>query len=217
MVDGSGSLQQVLWWNGGGEELPSGRFDLAYTLRASDWRGSRQAQVEFVDYHSVDDKIVEIQHPALEIHDYRSVEDPMGTLSSIRNHPSTVILAEGNEKEQVGGSNRLELSPADHLVIWTIPPSPADLLAVLVKVQPRIVSIFSVYPINVDPGTFITRLLGLLKFALNHHQGEVNYTELAAATGQCSSTVRCGLDWLTKTGRINLESKSEEGNKFLCW
>ncbi|MCK4471434.1 MAG: single-stranded-DNA-specific exonuclease RecJ, partial [Anaerolineae bacterium] len=47
--DDEGTDQRVIWWQGAGWPLPQGRFDLAYVVRASDYRGQRDVQVEWVD------------------------------------------------------------------------------------------------------------------------------------------------------------------------
>ena len=40
--DQGGNRQRVIWWRGAGRGLPGGRFDLAYTLRASSYKGQRE-------------------------------------------------------------------------------------------------------------------------------------------------------------------------------
>mgnify|MGYP000447732720 CR=1 FL=1 len=42
----AGAERQVIWWDGGSEPLPEGRFDLAYVARNSTYRGTRELQVE---------------------------------------------------------------------------------------------------------------------------------------------------------------------------
>ena len=39
VTDEAGAEQQVIWWDGGSEPLPEGRFDLAYVARNSTYRG----------------------------------------------------------------------------------------------------------------------------------------------------------------------------------
>ncbi len=139
-------MQTVLWWNGAGETLPEGKFDLAYTLRASDWRGSRQVQMEFVDFLIVETPAVEIQSQKHEIVDYRNVLDPLSLLPKLKNQPSTLVWAEAEAKKGVGGKDRNELEHADNLVIWTIPPSPEELQVALETVKPRIVTLVGADP-----------------------------------------------------------------------
>lgn len=208
--DEAGNSQPVLWWDGRGEELPEGKFDLAFTLRASDWRGCRQVQMEFVDLRLVEREKIEVRSRKAEILDYRAEKDPRSLLEKLGRQPSTIIWAEGDEKEQVGGKDRNELTRADHLIIWAIPPSPAELRAALEKVQPRTVSLLTPRLDIEDTESFISRLMGLLKFVISQRGGKVTYQELAAASGHRVVTIQRGLSWLIARGNVVLLREEQE-------
>jgi single-stranded-DNA-specific exonuclease len=46
--DATGKIQRVIWWHGGGQNPPEGRFDLAFALRVNEYRGERMVQVEWL-------------------------------------------------------------------------------------------------------------------------------------------------------------------------
>ncbi len=46
--DATGRIQRVIWWHGGGQMPPEGRFDLAFALRVNEYRGERMVQVEWL-------------------------------------------------------------------------------------------------------------------------------------------------------------------------
>lgn len=73
--DESGNVASVLWWGGADLELPSGRFDLAYTLRANDYKGQPQLALEFVDFRVVEEAVVEVERPRVEVIDRRLFTD----------------------------------------------------------------------------------------------------------------------------------------------
>ncbi|HEY5270034.1 MAG TPA: hypothetical protein VII97_06830, partial [Anaerolineales bacterium] len=204
VADETGNLHTILWWNGAGETLPEGKFDLAYTVRASDWRGSRQVQMEFVDFRVIEALPVELKSQKQEIVDYRNVKDPLTLLSTFHNQPSTLVWAEAEAKKEVGGKDRNELEHADNLVIWTIPPSPGELQVALETVRPHIVTLVGAHPFLEVTDTFMEHLTGLLKYAATHRAGKVTYVELAAATAQRRITVEKGLNWLVSSGKITL-------------
>jgi single-stranded-DNA-specific exonuclease len=210
VADQGGNLQSVLWWNGAGESLPQGKFDLAYSLRASDWRGSRQLQVEFVDFRLLEIPQVEIKSEKPAIVDLRNIIDPHSRLTQFHDQPSTLIWAEAEAKMEVSGKDRNELEHADNLVIWTIPPSPRELEAALEIVKPRVVTLVGAHPFLEITDAFLARLIGLIKFALNHHDGRINYTTLAAATAQRLTTVEQGLNWLVSSGKISLLRQEDD-------
>ena len=212
IADELGSSQSVLWWNGADEKLPEGKFDLAFTLRAADWKGKRNVQMEFVDFRVIETS-VEIISPKLEIVDFRAEKYPRSMLLNFRNQPSTVVWAEADAKKEVDGKDRNELEPANNLVIWTIPPSPDVLLGVLKTVNPRIVTLVCAHPKLDCADPFVERLIGLLKYAITYREGKVTYAALAAATAQRQITVEQGLNWLVSRGKITL--MHQEGN--LLW
>ncbi len=210
VADEAGSKQQVLWWDGGSEEIPSGKFDLAYTLRASDWRGSRQVQLEFVGFRIVEAEIAKIVSRKVEVVDYRLAKDPKHILSTAREQSSTIIWAEAGEKGRVRGKDRNELTPANKLVIWTIPPSPEELHAALEVVRPETVWLVAAHPPLEITDNFIARLTGLLKYTITHRNGQVTYPQLATATAQRLVTVRKGLAWLVARGTIEIKQETDD-------
>jgi single-stranded-DNA-specific exonuclease len=208
--DENGITQQVLWWDGGSEELPNGKFDLAYTLRASDWRGVRQSQLEFVDFRVVEEEKLDVRSKKLEVIDCRDAENPAKMLSAFTLQPSTMLWAEGVEKKTINGFDRYELKPADTLVVWTIPPSPDELKVALETVKPEKIVLFAIDPGADDLKAFLERLAGLVKFVLNKKAGKTSFTELAAATAQKVATVRLGLEWLSKRGQVTVVDNGGE-------
>ena len=204
VTDETGIPQTVLWWGGAGETLPNGKFDLAYTVRGSDWRGSPQVQMEFVDFRVIEEPMVVFKSQRPEIIDLREVSEPAKLLPGFVSNPSTLIWAESDAKKEIGGKDRNELKPANNLVVWTIPPSHSELEDALELVKPTILTLVCAHPFLEITDAFMARLTGLLKFAITHHEGEVTYTKLAAGTAQRLITVEIGLNWLVSAGKISL-------------
>lgn len=209
VADEAGNVHMILWWNGLNEPLPEGKFDLAYTLRASDWRGTRQVQMEFVDFRLAEDKPIEVRIPVVEILDYRHADNALELLKSLP--AGTVVWAEGKDKKQIGGLDRYGLMKSEALAIWTMPPGPEELHLVLEKVKPQRVFLFASNPGLDDLESFLERLAGLVKFIISRHGGRTSYTELAAATAQKETAVRKGIGWLAKSGNVKVENESKSG------
>jgi single-stranded-DNA-specific exonuclease len=49
VTDGAGTLEAV-WWNGGNESLPVGKFDLAFAPQMNEFNGSRRVQLKVLDW-----------------------------------------------------------------------------------------------------------------------------------------------------------------------
>ncbi len=211
VADPSGNSRTVLWWNGGEarETLPT-HFDLAYSVRASDWRGTPQIQLEFMDIRATETDKITLPSRQFEIIDYRNEPDTLQVLSTLPPHPNTMLWAEGEAKQAVNGQDRHALSPAPALAIWTIPPSAQELQAALEKVHPGTVYLFAIGQPEQSPQDFIARLAGLVKYAINRRDGRINWSELETATAQRLSTVRTGLAWLQAQGQVELESQEQD-------
>jgi single-stranded-DNA-specific exonuclease len=188
--DGSGAVQTVLWWQGDAARLPAGRFDLAYTVRASDYRGRRDVQVEWVDARLAEPPAplaaVRLKPPAIRVVDCRQEADPYGALERLRADVGgdVPVWAEAEALSEVGGRDRRSLELSESLVIWTLPPGPAELSAALKTVAPRTVYLFGVDPVSDSPGleVFLKRLVGLVKHRMSAHGGRASVLSLTHLT-----------------------------------
>jgi len=210
VADDTGNTHAVMWWNGAGEIAPNGIFDLAYSVRATDWRGSHEVQMELVDFRVIEAAPVEVKSQKPEIIDFRNIKEPLTLLPDFRRDISTMIWAEADAKKEVGGKDRNELEPANNLVIWTTPPSPRELEYAMGIVKPKIVTLVCAHPFLEITDAFMTRLTGLFKFAISHYEGKITYADLAAGTAQRRITVEQGLNWLVSSGKITLVRQEKD-------
>ena len=67
------NIQSVLWWGGGGSVLPEegSKFDIAYSMRASTFRGNKQVSLQFEEFRIVEEVPPELRKRKVEIVDYR--------------------------------------------------------------------------------------------------------------------------------------------------
>jgi single-stranded-DNA-specific exonuclease len=223
--DEQGNSRQVLWWQGGSwlptikSTLQQGRFDLAFTLRASDYRGARDIQVEWLDARLLE--AVELAEPApqIEVQDYRRQDHPLAALKQLAAEREIQVWGEAEAVQKlsatgIGARSRQELTACRVLAIWTTPPGPAELKVALEKSTPEVVYLFGVDPETADQNNFLKRLAGLVIYALNHRDGQVELASLAAATAHSELTVRKGLDWLAVHGDITIVSEGNDQIKL---
>jgi hypothetical protein len=203
----TGSKQTVIWWGGGGEPLPDGLFDLAYTLRASDFRGTPQITVELTDIRASESDAVQLRSETREINDWREEDDPGQRLAELlaQGDPLVLVWAEGTAQKAVHGLGRHQLTESETLVIWSAPPSREVLADALARVRAKRLILVGVDPGDGQPRAFRERLRGLVKFVVTHKAGHVTLDELAAATAQPMGTIRSGLDYLASRGEVIVE------------
>ena len=206
--DENGHVQSVLWWGGAGSELPEegSKFDIAYSMRASTFRGTKQVTLQFEDFRVVEEAPPELRKRKVEIIDYRL--ESASSLEKLREQvPALEIWAESADKGK--GKGRFELHPADEFAIYTTPPSPTELQAVLEAVHPKVVYLFGVSPASEKADAFLSRLAGLAKYVINQKSGKATVGELAVVTAQREGTIRLGLEWLAAGGHISIQRDEE--------
>ena len=104
VTDEAGGERQVIWWDGGGEPLPEGWFDLAYVARISTYRGRRRLQVEWVEARACAQAEAEVKVKAeIEIEDHRRVEQPREALAELVGRGEVAIWREGEGAGDIPG------------------------------------------------------------------------------------------------------------------
>ena len=202
--DERGHRQRVIWWRGAGQDLPSGAFDLAYTLRTSTYKGEREALVEWLDYRQRATAAPEtdVSAPLYELIDHRRSLSTEKDLASARaRYPDALVWAEVERPENA--VDRLHLAPAETLIVWTIPPSSEIWTAALATVDPDRLIVFGARPRLENRSAFLLRLAGLVKYALARKAGGARLEELAAAMGERERSVLVGLQLLRALGKLD--------------
>jgi len=209
--DEAGRNQKIMWWGGAGEDLPEegSWFDIAFSLRASTFRGERQITVQFEDFQIVEEKQpAEIAGRELEVIDLRSSKVPEEELAAlIRQLPELEVWSEGSQRQK--GKMRFELQAARELAVYTIPASSRDLAEALRIVRPEKVFLFALSGGEEYADQFLEHLAGLCKFAINERGGRATIQQLAGACSQRTASVRLGLEWLRASGHISFLGESD--------
>lgn len=209
--DRAGHQQAVLWWNGANLPQPDDRFDLACLVRASNYRGEPEIQLEWVDFAPITEESLALTGAPVTIVDLRTEPHPRPHVEMLRAREKTILWAEGEARDRLGGHARGDLSPAETLIIWTAPPGRPELIKAIRQVQPRQVVLIGLPAETDDIEAFLNRLAGLVKFLLGQGNGcaPANLERLAGAAAQRESVVHLGLRWLAARGHILLEENSE--------
>ncbi len=210
LQDAEGTHQEVLWWKSADLPLPEGKFDLAYSVQSSTFRGQKQVQVTWKDVRAKERAKVKVEpkQTGPEVVDLRETAHPLEELATLRErHPRLFVWAEG--RENAPGRGRSQAGPSPALAIWTTPPGRAELEAVLEKVEPEKVYVFAQSPSTNTVEDFLKILAGLVKHTLNAKGGEAELAALAEAVGQRVAVVRSGLEWLEGQGHVQIRSRSE--------
>lgn len=202
--DDSGLMQQVMWWDGGSEKLPEGRFDIAYRLSLNERLELEAALVDLRVYAAeVAQQAVEDEE-TLTIKDWRRESDPAARLERILSaDPAALVWAEGYSRRDLPHfKRRADLQPAATLVIYNPPSDPETLAEAMRVVSPQMVHIFGVQPPFEDFESFLRQLVLAARNAREKHEGVVPISLLCGATAASAQVVRAGLDLLAAEGQF---------------
>lgn len=213
--DESGNSRRVLWWQGVREWIPEGRFDLAFTARSSDYRGSVEIQLEWIDARAIEspDEAIPLRQSQIQVFDFRGSLEPMKDLDALTADSPCTIWREGKLEEEPKGSQRNLLLPAEMLVIWNIPPGRSEIKLALERVKPTKVALFANVVGMDDPQTFLKTLSGLVRHALRTRDGEISINKLAELLNQRDSTVQTGIHWMSARGFVHVIEST--GDRFV--
>ena len=110
--DSGGRQQRVIWWRGAGQNVPAGRFDLAYTLRTNDYKGVREPLVEWQDYRLISTSVPQLQDEAVAFEqiDHRLSQSPAEQLEAVlARFPDALVWSEVESDRGRGRSPELEV------------------------------------------------------------------------------------------------------------
>ena len=211
LADAAANVQKVIWWRGAEADLPPGRFDIAYSISSTTFRGEQALNVEWIDFQVAEAPAIEVVVPAveLEVLDWRTRFDVAQAVLELVNRGRAVVWSDGPHATSFPIARRYDLSEANTLVIWSPPCGWREVAYALERVNPKTIVLCAVDNLDDRFDPFINRLAGLLKHDLNQRGGHVDITRLSAALGQRLVTTRKGIEWLEAAGQIQVVEWSE--------
>lgn len=204
--DPESNLNRLILWNGSGLNLPAGTFDLAYTPRATNYRGEDQVSLEWIDYRLVKDEIdvsAKIQTQSVQNIDLRNAS-PEEQLNHFLDLPNTIVWKEGTTNAEIQGMNRLNLVPSKNLVIWSVPSDYETLKNILDTVKPLNIYWVLSSPTEHQLKDFLRIFVSHIKSTIKHDRYDIQILQMAADLSVTETTIKLALDWLVAKGIISI-------------
>ncbi|MGQ9518386.1 MAG: DHHA1 domain-containing protein, partial [Anaerolineae bacterium] len=222
LTDEAGISHEVIWFNGDRDLLPQGPLDLAFALRQNLYGGTRRMQIELVAVRRTPATPIPIPIPehTLEVLDLRASSEGIDILRHWAERASAgesiALWGEGKGTTTFPFLQRRDqLSPAETLAIWSVPPGPEEFAAALDRTGARrLVLIYGDCP-PADLRTLLLDLMGLVKHTLRAKQGEARLSTLAGLTAQRKETVLLGLELLSDLDVCMFERIGDDNLFFL--
>jgi single-stranded-DNA-specific exonuclease len=204
--DAEGDQRRILFWNGTDYQLPEGRFDLAYSIRTSDFKGKNELTLEWVDSRQDESQFIKIDDRLkIKLVDLRSIPNPESEINKLAIQPGVTIFQEGIINGHLLGKNRIEIGPTKHLVIETPPPSLSILKEIIFRSNPQTITFCAIDTRPDILESFLASLMGLIRFAINKKAGQLDIQRISARLSQNPITVQRGMDLLAEKGIISLD------------
>ncbi|HRE49264.1 MAG TPA: single-stranded-DNA-specific exonuclease RecJ [Aggregatilineales bacterium] len=201
--DDSGASLPVLWWGGAERRIPEGVFDIAFLPKMR--RG--ELQLEFVDYRETGEVWLEdVDTSAITILDWRRDPAPAHRLAILlEDGTEAQVWAEGFSRQTYPHfKRRADLSEGETLIIYSAPPDPKTLAAVIARVQPQTIHLFGIDPPIADLPAFLRLLQTATRNVIAHFGGRTTLDILSGAIAGSRAALRAGLDFLALDGQITL-------------
>ncbi|MEL6403406.1 MAG: single-stranded-DNA-specific exonuclease RecJ [Chloroflexota bacterium] len=210
LADENGNEQRVVWWFGDVDAVPSGKFDIAYTVRPNVFRGERSAMVEWLDVRPAEGASITLNtKPQYAVVDYRHHTNADALLAQVhKQYDDVLIWADGIKLEDA--VDRYHLQEAETLVVWTIPCDVTVWKASLRTVQPSRLILFGQKPKIQTPKSLIETLIGMAKYALREKQGLIHMPEMASLTGHSEVTIREALRWINSHTTLTIKHEDDD-------
>jgi len=209
--DQSNVVMDVLHWQSRVENHPGGVFDLAYTIKNANYRGSPQLSIEWMGFRQEEITPLHLTTKKdLEVIDNRRKRVAVSEINLYAQNPGVAIFREGTLMQLIPkGVDRRTIEKSRELVITNTPPDWEILAGLIASVLPEKVLVYDLDPLEGSMQNTITRLAGLLKFAIRGKGGIANVSDLAIQCSQTEGFIRLGVEFLSARGDIAIETEGE--------
>ncbi|NMB53392.1 MAG: single-stranded-DNA-specific exonuclease RecJ [Leptolinea sp.] len=215
LKDDSGNSLPMVWWNADESRIPSGKFDLAYSISENEYKGEITLQAEWIDGQSREETEIEFQSShRMKVVDFRSSPNPLKEAISACGNRSYLIYEEPPRTDNPFSSGRYHLYSSDILILASLPPSPQVFEQILTKTN--FASLFLAYPpsTSLAISAFLKQLAGYIKFAVEERTGLASLQDLAEVMNENIQTIDAGIQWFSASGKIKILAKDDQLYKF---
>jgi single-stranded-DNA-specific exonuclease len=206
LSDGDKKFTALWWW---ADEVQTGiRQRTAFKLTENIYRGSRSLQLEIKalessvkDLASSSENIKKAEK-TVKVIDLRNIN--MEQLDIGRE--DTVYFLEGRKQLSLYPIiNRDYQRKAERLVLIAFPPSAEILKEMIILTGAEEIALSSIVDNSLGFKEFISSLMGLIKYTINHKNGILNITDAAVFLSEKEITIKRGLDYLRAKAALDYE------------
>lgn len=241
LEDEDDNLFEAVWWQKSGLDFEvSEKVNVAFTPEINTFGGERRIQLVIKDIQSAkhsESKTISKQDsiqaqdisknttvfiPKLIDHRKKTRADRIFSSYFKTTKENALIFAENSTTLEVLNKdpilkprifNRLNMSKTDQLMLFDLPPDLSVLSKLIGDSGAKIIHLIG-KNYEEEPKTIINKLSGMLKYAYNNKNGEVNVNNIASVLSTSVLVINSCIELLDKANIINISSKISELIKF---
>jgi len=203
LEDEQGQAMQAVWWNTREAEIPSGWFDLAYSLNINEYKSRITLQAVWTDFHIVEEPEETLRpEETSRFIDFRSIQDPLAAARLACKDVEYLIYQEPHDLNDPLSCGRDQVRPTSSLILSSAPPSWQVFDQIISRANPQRIYIVFDQISEYSPNSFLKQLFARLRFAVDHRSGVVASSDLAQALNARLEAVKSAMDWLAAAGKI---------------
>ncbi|MBQ8886387.1 MAG: single-stranded-DNA-specific exonuclease RecJ [Candidatus Gastranaerophilales bacterium] len=224
--DNSSSFDCIKW-NYPNFNLPlNSEIDLLFSLKLNTFNGVTNVQLMLEDFYSdllnKNDELSQIKFL-----DHRSKKNILNQVLDfvISTKKSTAIYIERASllnqlnlsdeiKSKVFSSDNIPVD-VEQLMFFDIPTSKALFSKILSDTKANCVHLMNFDSVEITIDSFVSKLSGMLKYAVSNLNGIVNLNRAAKALNVSSEIIECALNLFDEAGMIDLDKEDDENYKLL--
>lgn len=204
----------VFWREADYEETPE-NCEIIYSVNQNVFRSKKELRLNIISIINEEkDSEIEFKPESIKIVDLRDKSEKFKEYLALKN---SQIFYEGTDKDlRQSGKSRFEITEANTLVMYSIPPTLEVLRSIIHKAKPQEVVLIFVEEI-ISQQEFFKKASGLIKFIISKKEGLTSFAELKSLLGQSYECIELLLKYFEASGAIQYESVEDnlvirEGN-----
>ncbi len=213
--DEQGDSLPLFWWNADETLIPTGLFDLAFSLHENTYKGKTTLQAEYIDIHLVEEPVTTTRATRnLDVLDFRTRQDPLAEARLKSVGKSSLVYQEPPEPGDPLSLGRNQFHPIENLIFASIPPLQTIQEEILQQASPACLILAFHKPAEKKLSEFLNHLAGLIQYALKNREGLTSTRDLARAMNLREETIAAGIKWFQADGKIRVLTSDHDLTKF---
>ena len=203
-------------WNCPNFNLPvNSKLNVLFSLKLNCFNGNTSVQLMLADIYS--EHLIQKKEISVKILDHRKKKNIlMQVLDFLMNtKKKTAIFAKSKnllkqitlpeEYKNLIFSEENIPEAKEQIMFFEAPDNENDFTSIITQTQPNIVHLMNFIEEIIGSDKYLTKLSGMLKYALSNLDGKIEIQRIANALNSSSETVECALELFEAAERIDME------------